>query len=352
LASKVAIIEFDKDKEKEAITRALMLLGIRRDLTASERPVVVKVGVFSHKVGNHTSVRVVDAIASIFEKAPNIMLTEADNYQGTGTERLQLWKELFTDRVVPINLSDDPEPVKMTLAGQEINMPRLLLEPNVLVNTHILRSFDKGSILKNLFGCILDSKRVKYHKVLPALLADIYEAIGGVDLAVLDGTQFWHGAGDNPVQMNTLIVGKDAVAVETVGAVLAGLDPEKMPVIQEFVKRNLGEGTLENIEVVGASFESVKNKFMSVVRAQKKQKRSGPQTWGGKANKVYKELIREGYFKQPQKRTMEDVLKTLETRDITTKEREKNVADALARMVKSGILKKNKTSDGKAYWTD
>jgi len=144
-----------------------------------------------------------------------------------------------------------------------MNLSHILLKPNVLVATHILRSFKRGSILKNLFGCIPTSKKAKYHKILPKLLADIYETVGGVDLAVLDGTYLWRGAGKTPVQTNTLIVGRDAVAVETIGANLAGLNPQKVPAIQEFVKRGLGEGNLENIKVIGASLKSLKDKFAS-----------------------------------------------------------------------------------------
>ena len=156
-----------------------------------------------------------------------------------------------------------------------MDLPHILFKPNVLVDTHILRSFESGSILKNLFGCILDSKRIKYHKVLPMLLAEVYEAIGGVDLAVLDGTYLWHGAGDAPVRMNTVLVGRDAVAVETVGATLAGLDPHKMPVIQEFAKRGLGEACLENIKLVGTSFERLQERFISASKVQKKQRARG-----------------------------------------------------------------------------
>lgn len=272
MTSKVAIIEFDEATVEESLRQAIELIGGTTDLNTTRKPVIVKVGVFSHKAQNHTSVNVVDAIINLFKKASRVHLVESDNYKGTGSERLQLWKELFTERVTPINLSDDPEPRKMKLANLEVSLPSVLLKPKVLVDTHILRSFESGSILKNLFGCILDSKRAKYHKILPALLADVYEAVGGVELAVLDGTCFWHGAGNNPVKMNTLVVGRDAVAVETVGAVLAGLDPKKMPVIQEFVKRGLGEGDMEHIEIVGASFEIVRDKFRSAAMAPKKTK--------------------------------------------------------------------------------
>jgi len=353
LTSKVGIVEFEGDIAR-SFSQALDLIGGILDLNTAERSVVVKVGVFSHKAENHASVGLVDAITNCFDRAPKIFLAESDNYRGTGSERLQLWKELFTERVAPFNLSNDPNTKKVKLAGQEMNLSHVLFKPNVLVDTHIVRSFESGSILKNLFGCIPDSKRVKYHKVLPILLADVYEATGGVDLAVLDGTYFWRGAGGSPVPMNTLLVGRDAVAVETVGAALAGADPQKMPVIQEFVKRDLGEGVLENIEVVGASFEDIRKKFMSAAMTQKKSstQRKGPQTWGGHAHHAFEGLIRDGFFKQPNKRTIKDVIKALEARGLSTKGNEQRIVNSLGRRVKKGTLKKSKTSNGWAYWTE
>jgi len=353
LTSKVAIIEFDEDPAG-SLKQAIDMLGGIDDLNTVERPVVVKIGVFSHTAGNHTSVSVVNAIANCFDRAPKIFLAESDNYQGTATERLQIWKELFTKRVVPFNLSDDLDTKSLKLGDQEMKLSHMLFKPNVLVDTHILRSFESGSILKNLFGCIPTSKKAKYHKVLPTLLADVYEAIGGVDLAVLDGTYLWRGAGDAPVQMNTLLVGRDAVAVETVGATLAGLDPHKMPVIQEFVKRGLGEGDLENISVVGAPFRSLKEKFASALKTQKKilAQRKGPQTWSGHMHRALEALIREGFFKHPNERTIEDVVNALEAKNLSTKDKESKIANSLGRRVKKGALKKSKVSNGWVYWTE
>jgi len=353
LTSKVAIIKFDENAEARSLKEALRLIGGIDDLNTSKRTVVVKVGVFSHKAENHTSVNVVDAIVNSFDKAPEIFLVESDNYQGRGLERLQVWKQLFTNRVMPFSLSDDASVMEVRLAGQEMNLSQILFKPNVLVDTHILRSFERGSILKNLFGCIPTSKKAKYHKILPKLLADVYEAIGRVDLAVLDGTYFWRGAGDAPVEMNTLLVGRDAVAVETVGATLAGLNPQKMPVIQEFVKRDLGEGDLGNIKVVGASFERLKEKFVSAAMTQKKllAKRRGPQTWGGHAYHALEGLIREGFFKHPNERTIKDVVRAFEAKGLSTKGKESKIASSLARRVKKEVLKKSKVSNGWVYWT-
>ncbi|MCK4476901.1 DUF362 domain-containing protein [Candidatus Bathyarchaeota archaeon] len=353
MTSKVAIIEFDGDPAG-SLKQVLDMIGGIDDLNTVEKSVVIKVGVFSHKAGNHTSVSVVDAVTNRFDKAPKIFLAESDNYQGTGTERLQIWKELFTERIVPFNLSDDSDTRSVRLGNQEMNLSHILFKPNILVGTHILRSFERGSILKNLFGCIPTSKKAKYHKILPTLLADVYEAIGGVDLAVLDGTYFWRGAGNAPVQMNTLLVGRDAVAVETVGATLAGLNPQNMSVIQEFAKRGLGEGDLGNIKVVGASFERLKEKFVSAAMTQKKilAQRRGPQTWGGHAYHALEGLIREGFFKQPNKRTIDDAVKALEAKGLSTKGKEGKIASSLARRVKKGVLKKSKVSNGWVYWIE
>lgn len=353
MTSKVAVIELD-DNPEITLRQVLDQIDGIGDLNSAERPVVVKVGVFSHKAGNHTSVSIVDAILNCFDKAPKIFLAESDNYQGAGTERLQIWRDLFTERIVPFNLSEDSDVQRVKLADEEMNLSHILFKPNVLVSTHILRSFESGSILKNLFGCIPTSKKAKYHKVLPMLLADVYEAIGGVDLAVLDGTYFWHGAGNAPVQMNTLLAGRDAVAVETVGATLAGLNPQKMPVIQEFVKRGFGEGNLENIELVGATLGHLKEKFASAAIAQKKllSQRKGPQTWGGHAYQALEGLIREGFFKRSNKRTLDQVVRALEAKGLLTAGKEDKILNSLVRRVKKGVLKKSKVSNGWVYWTE
>jgi len=289
VVSKVGIVEFNGDVQR-SLKQALKLIGNIDDLNTKERPVVIKVGVFNHKAETHSTVNVVDAIVNGFNHAPQIFLAESDNYKGTGTERLQIWKELFTERVAPFNLSEDPNTRKVKIADEEIGFSHILFEPNVFVSTHVLRTFEKGSILKNLLGLISDRKKARFHKKLETALLDAYEAIGGIDLAVLDGTYTYRGAGAMPhagpdstqyrIKTNVLLVGRDAVAVEAVGASLVGLNPEKMPVIQEAMNRGIGEGDVEKIEIVGTPFESLKEKIASISKTQKESRtrRRGPQT--------------------------------------------------------------------------
>jgi uncharacterized protein (DUF362 family) len=277
--SQVAIVEFDGNVH-ESLARALELIGAIDDLNTKKKTVVIKVGVFDPKSGAHSTVDVVDAIIKSFDKAPEIFLAESDNYRGTGSERLQIWKSLFSNRVKPFNLSEDANVKKVKIADEEIGFSHVLFKPNVLVSTHIARGYEKGSILKNLLGLVPDRKKARFHKKLETALLDAYEAIGGIDLAVLDATYVCAGTGvgEKGVRMDTLLVGRDAVAVETVGAVLAGLNPKKMPIIQKAVERGLGEGELDNIKIIGSSFDSVKEKFASALKPKKGKRTKNSQS--------------------------------------------------------------------------
>jgi len=150
--------------ESDSFEQALRLIGGIDKLNTTERSVVIKVGVFSHRAGNHTSVGVVKAITNSFTNAPRTYLVESDNYRGTGSERLEIWKELFSERMVPLNLSSDPNAKTVNIAGREMDLSNVLFKPNVFVDTHILRTFQRGSILKNLLGCVPDPKKAKFHK--------------------------------------------------------------------------------------------------------------------------------------------------------------------------------------------
>jgi uncharacterized protein (DUF362 family) len=258
MTSKVAIVELNGDVQ-ETLERAFKLIEGIDDLNTTKRSVVIKPGIFDHRKKKHPTVSVVNAIIDSFDKAPQIFIVESDNYRGTGLERLQVYKEVFTKRVVSFNLSDDINTREVNIADEKMSFSDILFKPNVLVSTHALRKYDKGTILKNLFGLIPEKKKVRFHKKLVTVLLDTYETIGGIDLAVLDAT-YTH-LGTRAINTNVLMVSRDAVAVETVGATLVGLKPEKMPVIQEAIKRGLGEGDIEKIEVLGKPIESLKEKF-------------------------------------------------------------------------------------------
>ena len=262
MVSKVAIVEFDNGDVKGAFLRALELIGGIDNLNTTKKTVVIKPGVYHHKKKNHPTSETLSAIVKGFDRAKQVFVVESDNYKGTGSERLEIWREVFTKRVVPFNLSEDTNTKKATIAGEEIGLSHVLFKPNVFVSVHVLRKTEMGSILKNLLGLMPGPKKARFHKKLPIVLMDAYEAIGGIDLAVIDGTMAYKTiTSDKGVRTNVIIVGRDAVAVESVGAVIMGVKLEKMPILQEAVRRGLGESDPEKIQVLGASVDGVKEKL-------------------------------------------------------------------------------------------
>ncbi len=360
MAVKVAVAHLSRNDDP--FREALKQMGTIEDLNSPSTSVVIKVGVFNHQAQNHTSVEVLKAIIDSFTKAPKIYIVESDNYIGNGLERLQIWKQLFNERVVPFNLSEDSDLKKVKVADEEIGLSHLLFKPNVFVSTHILRKYERGSILKNLLGLIPDRKKARFHRKLENALLDMYEAIGGIDLAVLDGTYLRYGTSSNPhigpdgdkckTATDIVLLGRDSVAVETVGLVLAGLNPERTPIIQEAVKRRLGIGNMKGIRIVGDSLGRLEEEVALGLRALKKSRPKGAQTWGGRANRAFRELMSEGYFGLPNKRTIDDVMKALQAKGLETMGKKDKIIAALIRRVKNRALQSSKNLDKQLFWTE
>jgi uncharacterized protein (DUF362 family) len=280
MRSKVALVETGGDIDK-ALKKAIRLLDGIGDINVKEKEVVIKVGIFNPKTPHHTSPEIVEAIAKSFSKAPHILVVESDNYRGKAHERLSIYKKIFTKRITPFSLSDDVETKKVRVMGENLNFSHTLFKPNVLVSTHVLRSLEFsgsswGSVMKNLLGLVPDHKKVRFHKRLPELLFDAHEAVGGIDLAVLDGT-YAHLDFNSKKKIKTdlLIVGRDAVAVDAVGAHLLGIDSKKMPVLREAKKRNIGIWDIEEINVVGASLEENVERIQRLMARKVKLEKNG-----------------------------------------------------------------------------
>ncbi len=248
--------------DSDSFPKAIDLIGGLQNLNNPSQKVVIKVGIYNPETGICSTIKTVNSIAKAFDKVSEILVTESDSGAGPGMERLKVWKDCYTDRIIPYNLSDDEETRIVEVAGESIPFSHILLEPNSFISTHVPRRYEEagledlmnmGFIIKNLLGLVLDTKKYRFHDHLPIALIDMYETIGGIDLAVLDATHVFLGRKKKRITVSPqlLIVGKDAFAVEAVGAHLVGFDPAEMPVLQEAKNRNLGEINIDKIEVVG-----------------------------------------------------------------------------------------------------
>ena len=263
-----------------SLTAALMHFEGMSDLNSSSRPVFVKVGIYNPKTGICSTIKTVQQIVNCFDRAPIIRLTESDSGGGPGLKKLEIWKDCYDERVIPFNLSDDTDTIDAGIAGESVPFPKAFSLPKTFVSTHVPRRYEDagledlmnlGFVIKNLLGMIPDKKKNRFHKRLPSALLDIYEAIGGIDLAVLDATYVYLGFGKKRVTVtpNLLIVGTDAFAVEAVGGYLVGFEPTTMPVLQEAKRRDLGEIELDKIRIIGkldSQREMISKAFKELMR--------------------------------------------------------------------------------------
>ncbi|TFF87408.1 MAG: DUF362 domain-containing protein, partial [Promethearchaeota archaeon] len=140
-----------------------------------------------------------------------------------------------------------------------IDLPKL--------KTHSMAVVTLG--IKNQWGFPQHADRGKDHNYnLHSKIVDVYEYIKP-DLTIIDGQEGTiHGhypptafEDELVIDFNILIGGTDTLAVDVVGARIFGLSINEVPHLKIAHERNLGEGNLENIEVIGKNLNEYKEKY-------------------------------------------------------------------------------------------
>ncbi len=254
---------------KDSFAQAIDLIGGIEKPNTKKNKVVIKVGIYNPETKICTTVPTLHSMIQSFDEVSDILVVESDSGAGPGLKRLEIWNDCYSKNVVPFNLSDDKNTREFDVAGEIVPLSQVLFKPNFFISTHVPRRYENtgdedmmnlGSIIKNLLGLVPDTKKHRFHDRLPTALLDMYEAIGGIDLAVLDGTRVYLGREKERTiaTPEVLLVGTDAFAVESVGAHMVGFNPTEMPVLQEAKKRGLGVIDINKIKIIG-DIESPRN---------------------------------------------------------------------------------------------
>lgn len=117
--------------------------------------------------------------------------------------------------------------------------------------------------MKNAFGGLLNTKRHYTHSVIHKTLVDllaIQKEIHSGIFAVTDGTVAGNGPGPRtmkPEIKNYILASGDQVAIDAISSKMMGFDPMSLEYIKEGDKAGLGNGKVENIEVIGEDISDV-----------------------------------------------------------------------------------------------
>jgi len=193
-------------------------------------------------------------------------------------ERLNKYVDIFKRYNIPVLYNFKEEDMKWVKYEPKAKMlvldkiyPKGIMIPDYFFDKNIIHlptmkchiyTTTTGA-MKNAFGGLLNTKRHYTHSVIHKTLVDllaIQKEIHSGIFAVTDGTVAGNGPGPRtmkPVITNYILASGDQVVIDAVASKMMGFDPMGLEFIREGDKAGLGNGRLENIEVLGEDISDV-----------------------------------------------------------------------------------------------
>jgi uncharacterized protein (DUF362 family) len=325
----VSIVERQDGDTTRAVEQAIDLLGGIAALTEGKTAIMLKPNLVSNAFSDTTDRAVVRALALLLKTAnkevcigegsaaaaPGFNVINGECYRTRDVELLNKMQQFVFDQLGYTQLASELDiPLVNLHTGDmvEVAVPdayvfdtltlhRSLSETDLLVSvprmkTHALATVTLG--LKNVIGLypgsIYGTVRGYVHD-LGAEYSDAGIAIEIVDMArankmgltVVDGLVAMEGdgpslgVGSRLVDMNLIIAGTNPLATDMVSAAVMGFAPEEVPTFEWAIRAGMTPVRLEDIEVRGATIESVRRDF---VRPHVSSWKQASKVWG------YKEL--------------------------------------------------------------
>jgi len=178
------------------------------------------------------------------------------------------WKKTLGSipNVELINLSKD-DSVKVRINGlflHEVSMSKKYMNSDFLISVGKLKTHTlcrMTCILKNQFGAIALKNKIRFHDHLNEVICDS-NAVRKPNLCVVDGVVAMEGEGPTtgmPKPLGLILVGNDAVAIDSACAGIIGLEPKDVDYIRLAIKSGLGNIRFEEF---GLSLNDVKTRFV------------------------------------------------------------------------------------------
>lgn len=274
--SMVSIVE--GEEPGNMVFEAIELLGGIDKFIKSGDVVFIKPNVCGGVVGkrgSYTSPEVISAlIESIKDKASRIIVGEADSEMYDADRMLndtRIRKAAEECGAEVVNLSKG-EMVNKVVADaymlKEFKISKAIAEADKIIcvpvaKTHCLT--DVTFSLKCMFGILPEKHKAKYHKMgINMAIADLVKAFPP-HLSVVDATVGMEGEGPfkgNPIALNLIICGDNALATDCITASILGYKPAKIKHLELAAKSGLGPVNLAGIDIRGK--KGVKREFKKV----------------------------------------------------------------------------------------
>lgn len=230
------------------------------------------------KTGTFTSAEVISAIASLLKnRVRRIAVGEADSSMYIADRMLKenCVIDVANDLGIEVvNLSQGEMveiPVQDGYVLKSVKVNRILSEATRIISAPVAKTHVTTEVtlnLKNMFGILPERKKGKFHSKIDRMLADITKTFPPA-LCVVDATMALEDLGPfhgDPLKLDLVIAGDNAVATDTVMSSIMGYDPKKIKHLRLASEKGLGPVTLDEIEVVGEGIEKVRRKFKKAIK--------------------------------------------------------------------------------------
>ena len=184
---------------------------------------------------------------------------------------------------VPMKNLNEDEMVEVDIDSAEV-MPRVkvartALDADKLISLPVLKTHDQCWVsfgIKNIKGVLPTEEKQRSHQVgVERAIVDLNRRFGA-DLVVIDGTFGLEGLGPghgDPVLMDLIIAGGNALATDLVATRVIGLQPKLIKHLRYAIDAGLGPRSTADIRVLGRSIGSVQRKFKTAQEAVEEQYR-------------------------------------------------------------------------------
>ena len=142
-----------------------------------------------------------------------------------------------------LNLSkEESRKYEIDINGKKIkfHMPKMLIEDNLLINVPKFKIMNETYLtcaLKNIFGCISETRKINYHDKLAETIVAANQVVKS-DIIVVDGIV---ALSKYPFNMNMLMGGENAFSIDWVASKIMKYNPNRIKFLNLAKSEKLGD---------------------------------------------------------------------------------------------------------------
>ena len=212
----------------------------------------------------YTSPEIISALIELVQdRASRVIVGEADSemYDADrmlGETGIRKAAESLGAEIVDLSrgemvTSDVPDAYTL----KELKIAKAITEADVIISVPVAKTHSLADVtlsIKCMFGALPEKHKAKYHKLgLSEVIVDIVKAFPP-HLSIVDATVGMEGEGPfkgNPIDLNLIICGDNAVATDSVAVSILGYKPSKIKHLKLAAKKGIGLINLDWIDIKG-----------------------------------------------------------------------------------------------------